>query len=162
MQFKEAARQLNPEDIADVLEVQAADAEDAAAAEDEPDTKTTGGAQAASDKLNVATEPKVKSGPKILQANSADTVKQAGQQAGSPPVINAAGATKDVHEADLDLTHADSAPGTLLSQLHGVTLLSLIWQWLALCTRLQYNCQQCAVNLAQTGTPLHEGAPALG
>lgn len=114
MQFKEAARQIDPEDIADVLEVQAADAEDAAEAEDEPDAKTTAGAQAASDKQNLASESKAKSAPKIIQATSADTVKQAEQQAVTPPVINAAGATKDVHEADLDLTHADSAPGTLL------------------------------------------------
>lgn len=109
-QFKEAARQIDPEDIADVLEVQAADAEDAAEAEDEPDAKTTAGAQAASDKQNLASESKAKSAPKIIQATSADTVKQAEQQAVTPPVINAAGATKDVHEADLDLTHADSAP----------------------------------------------------
>ena len=67
----------------------------------------------------LAADVKAKSAPKVIQADAAINAKQAsddtaGHKEVMRPVINAAGATKDVHEADLDLTHADSAPGTLL------------------------------------------------
>ena len=67
-------------------------------------------------RYSLAADVKASSASKVIQADPAITVKQESNDAAGEvmrPVINAAGATKDVHEADLDLTHADSAPGTL-------------------------------------------------
>lgn len=115
LQFKQAAHQVDAEEIADVLEVQAADAEDATEAEDEA------GAEAAAEKQNLAADAKAKSAPKIIQADPEKDVRQVESHLTEQvkrPVVNAEGATKDVHEADLDLSHADSAPGAL--SLNGI------------------------------------------
>ena len=114
-QFQQAAQQIEAEDIADVLQVQAADAEDATEAEEEPDTETNAAekAQAAAGRQGLVKDAAArladsKSAPKTV---TADGVAADGM---THPVIDAAGVTKDVHESDLDLTHADSAPGVLV------------------------------------------------
>ena len=93
LQFKQAARQVDADEIADVLEEQAADAEDAAAAEEGLDAEAAAAVKASA------------AGDHLLVDVKASK---------SAPVINAEGATKDVHEADLDMSHADSAPGMII------------------------------------------------
>lgn len=86
---------MEAEDIADVLEVQAADAEDAQLNEEgntEGNTEATVKAQAAVDAGHVTGE--------VTHPLLDGQARQA-----------ATGATKDVHEADLDMSHTDSAPG---------------------------------------------------
>ncbi|KAL3136783.1 hypothetical protein ABBQ38_005497 [Trebouxia sp. C0009 RCD-2024] len=115
-QFKEAARQVDAEEIADVLEEQAADAEDAAGAEEGLDAEGTAAfkAQAAAERQNLAADAKAKAAPSLVQADPAVVAAQNGGHVTggvTDSVTNAEGTTKDVQEPDLDLSHADSAPG---------------------------------------------------
>ena len=116
LQFKDAARQVEAEDIADVLEEQAADAEDAAGAEEGLDAEGTAAfkAQAAAEQQNLAADAKAKAAPNLIQADPAVVAAQnGGDVTGEVTQLktDAEGATKDVREPDLDLSHADSAPG---------------------------------------------------
>lgn len=115
-QFEEAARQIDAEDIADVLEEQAADAEDAAGAEGAGDAEGNAAfkAQAAAERQNLAADAKAKAAPDIVQADPAVVAAQKGGHVTrevTHPVDHAEGATKDVREPDLDLSNAKSAPG---------------------------------------------------
>lgn len=119
LQFKEAARQVDAEEIADVLEEQAADAEDAAGAEEGLDAEGTAAfkAQAAAERQNLAADAKVKAAPNLVEADPAIAAAQIGGHVTgglTDSVTSAEGATKDVREPDLDLSHADSAPGMLM------------------------------------------------
>lgn len=132
LQFQEAARQIGADDIADVLEEQAADAEDAAAAEEGLDAEGTAAfkAQAAAERQNLAADANAHSAPDDPPV----VVAQAGGHVAEEvthPVVNAEGATKDVHEADLDMSHADSAPGM-------ITCLSLVCPGLNLTSRRMF------------------------
>ena len=113
LQFKAAARQVDADEIADVLEEQAADLEDAAA-DEELDAEATPAlkAQAAVTRQNLIAGANAKS----ASENPAVVASQGGRHMGEEthPVVNAEGATKDVHEADLDMSHADSAPGIVM------------------------------------------------
>ena len=113
LQFKDAARQVDADEIADVLEEQAADAEDAAAAE-ELDAETTAAmkTQAAAKQQKLASDADAKSASKDPAVVASQGVGRMGEE--THPVVNAEGATKDVHEADLDMSHADSAPGIVM------------------------------------------------
>lgn len=115
MQFQKAAQQRDADDIADVLDVQAADAEDAQV--DEELAQSELGDTLGIDSTNSDTLSKdsaKQAATTGLQAAS-DSASQAGQLVGS--VTNAqaggkaAGKTQDAHEADLDLTHMDKPPG---------------------------------------------------
>ena len=128
MQFKDAARQVDPEDIADVLEEQAADAEDAAGVEEGTNTEVTAAfkAQAAAERQNLAADAKAKAAPNLIQADPALVAAQnGGDVAGevTHSVTDVEGATKDVQEPDLDLSHADSAPGTIHMPLRSMVKL---------------------------------------
>lgn len=118
LQFQEAAQQRDADDIADVLDVQAADAEDAKddedpeqadADEDEDasfrDTDVQGG---------VLPQTGLKAAATTVKDAASDAATGLGQaaKAGAKPLTDskAAGATEDVHEADLDLSHADNPP----------------------------------------------------
>lgn len=119
LQFKEAARQVDAEEIADVLEEQAADAEDAAGAEEGLDAEGTAAfkAQAAAERQNLAADAKAKAAPSLVQADPAVVAAQNGGHVTggvTDSVTNAEGTTKDVQEPDLDLSHADSAPGMVM------------------------------------------------
>lgn len=119
VQFEEAARQIDAEDIADVLEEQAADAEDAAGAEGAGDAEGNAAfkAQAAAERQNLAADAKAKAAPDIVQADPAVVAAQKGGHVTrevTHPVDHAEGATKDVREPDLDLSNAKSAPGMLM------------------------------------------------
>lgn len=124
LQFQEAARQIGADEIADVLEEQAADAEDAAAAEEGLDAEGTAAfkAQAAAERQNLAADAKAKAAPDdppaVVEGQAGDRVAEEVTH----PVVNAEGATKDVHEADLDMSHADSAPGTIM-----FVVISMVW-----------------------------------
>lgn len=100
-----------------MLEEQAADAEDAAVAEEVLEAEATAAlkTQAVANRQNPGTDAKAKS----ASENPAVIASQGGGRIGEEthPVINAEGATKDVHEADLDLSHANSAPGTVICLL---------------------------------------------
>ena len=97
-----------------MLEEQAADAEDAAAEKEVLDAEAVAAlkAQAAAKRQNPAADANAKS----ASDNPAVIASQGGGRMveNTHPVINAEGATKDVHEADLDMSHADSAPGTVM------------------------------------------------
>ncbi len=115
LQFKQAAQQVEAEDIADVLEVQAADAEDAQL-DEEPNTEAEAAvkAAAAAERQNLAVDAKAKSEPRLVQDNPAKANGGLVTRDLPHPLLDgqaAAAVTKDVHEADLDLSHADSAPG---------------------------------------------------
>ena len=124
LQFQEAARQIGADEIADVLEEQAADAEDAAAAEEGLDAEGTAAfkAQAAAERQKLAADAKAKSAPDDPPAVLAGQAGGHVVEEVTHPVVNAEGATKDVHEADLDMSHADSAPGMthVLRHQHGL------------------------------------------
>ena len=114
LQFKQAARQVDADEIADVLEEQAADAEDAAWEEGlNAEATAAYKAQAAAEQQNLAADANAKSAtddPAVIASQGGGQVAEGGTR----PVINAEGATKDVHEADLDMSHADSAPGIVM------------------------------------------------
>ena len=110
LQFKQAAQQIEAEDIADVLEEQAADAEDAQL-DEQGDTEAEAAvkaAAAAERNAQAISEPKLDHNDPA-KANGGLVTEQLPH-----PLLDGqikAGVTKDVHEADLDLSHADSAPG---------------------------------------------------
>ena len=115
LQFKQATQQIDAEEILDVLEGQAADAEDA-----QPDEETNTEAEAAvkaaaaAEQQNPAVDAKAKSEPTLVQDNPAKANGDIVTRDLPHPLLDgqaAAAVTKDVHEADLDLSHADSAPG---------------------------------------------------
>lgn len=115
LQFKQAAQQIEAEDIADVLEVQAADAEDAQL-DDQGDTEAEAAvkAAAAAERQNLAVDAQANSEPKLKPNDPAKA--NGGLVTGQlpHPLLDgqiATKVTKDVHEADLDMSHADSAPG---------------------------------------------------
>ena len=115
LQFKQATQQIDAEDIADVLEVQAADAEDAQL-DEEPNTEAAAAvkAAAAAEQQNLAVDAKAKSEPRLVQDDPAKANGGLVTRDLPHPLLDgqaAAAVTKDVHEADLDLSHADSAPG---------------------------------------------------
>ena len=115
LQFKQAAHQVEAEDIADVLEVQAADAEDAQL-DEEADTEAEAAVkvQAAAEGKNLAADAQAKSESRLTQDDPAKANGGLVTRELPHPLLNgqtAVGVTKDVHEADLDLSHADSAPG---------------------------------------------------
>lgn len=103
LQFKQATQQIDAEDIADVLEVQAADAEDAQL-DEEPNTEAEAAVKAAvaAKQQNLAVDAPAKANGGLVTRDLPHPLLD-GQAA--------AAVTKDVHEADLDLSHADSAPG---------------------------------------------------
>ncbi|DBA88087.1 TPA: hypothetical protein ACH3X2_005086 [Trebouxia sp. C0005] len=114
-QFKQATQQIDAEDIADVLEVQAADAEDAQLDEEtKTEAEAAVKAAAAAEQRNLAVDAKAKSEPKLVQNHPAKANGGLVTRDLPHPLLDgqaAAAVTKDVHEADLDLSHADSAPG---------------------------------------------------
>ena len=114
MQFQEAAQQRDAEDIADVLDVQAADAEDAQMDEELAQSDSSATEDINTDIATTTKDSIKQAGASGLQAAS-DAASQAGHAAGAVTQAvtggNAAGKTKDAHEADLDLSHTDNAPG---------------------------------------------------
>ena len=115
LQFKQATQQIDAEEIADVLEVQAADAEDAQLDEEtNTEAESAVKAAAAAEQQNLAVDAKSKSEPRLVQDNVAKANDGLVTTDLPHPLLDgqaAAAVTKDVHEADLDLSHADSAPG---------------------------------------------------
>lgn len=114
-QFKQATQQIDAEEIADVLEVQAADAEDAQL-DEETNTEAEAAVKtaAAAEQQNLAVDAKSKSEPRLVHDNVAKANGGLVTRDLPHPLLDgqaAATVTKDVHEADLDLSHADSAPG---------------------------------------------------
>ena len=131
---------MQPDEIADILEVQAADAEDDSViegADAEPDNKADSTAdseadyvgvqeadpeadaalrvQATAERQNLAADAQAKAEPKLIQADL--TNPDQAKQDLSHPLLDgqtrqeATGVTQDLHEADLDLSHTDKAPG---------------------------------------------------
>ena len=103
MQFQEAAQQRDADDIADVLDVQAADAEDAQV--DEELAQSELGDALGIDSTN--SDSLSKDSAKQAATTGLQAASDAASQAGG----KAAGKTKDAHEADLDLTHMDKPAG---------------------------------------------------
>ena len=98
-----------------MLEVQAADAEDAQL-DEEPNTEAEAAVKAAAavKQQNLAVDAKAKSEPRLVQDDPAKANGGLVTRDLPHPLLDgqaAAAVTKDVHEADLDLSHADSAPG---------------------------------------------------
>ena len=115
LQFKEGARQVAAEDIADELQGQAADAEDAQI-EEAGDTEAAAAlkAQAAAQHSKAAGGADTKTAPVRTQHDKAGTNGGVITRELTQPVVGgeaARGVSNDVHEADVDLSHADSAPG---------------------------------------------------
>jgi len=154
LQFKQATQQIDAEDIADVLEVQAADAEDAQL-DEEPNTEAAAAvkAAAAAEQQNLAVDAKAKSEPRLVQDDSAKANGGLVTRDLPHPLLDgqaAAAVTKDVHEADLDLSHADSAPGEGCCQscLWCSSAAVCLWCWCGLgilnCNSIAFVPQQAA------------------
>ena len=113
LQFQEAAQQRDAEDIADVLDVQAADAEDAQV--DEELAQSELGAAMGIDSTNADTLSKdsIKQAANTGLHSASDAASQAGQLVEAVTGGKATGKTKDAHEADLDLSHMDKPPGRI-------------------------------------------------
>lgn len=98
-----------------MLDVQAADAEDAQMGEELAQSDSSATDDDTNTDTVTTTKDSIKqAGATGLQAAS-DAASQAGHVAGAVTQAvtsgNAAGKTKDAHEADLDLSHTDNAPG---------------------------------------------------
>lgn len=117
MQFQEAAQQRDADDIADVLDVQAADAEDAQVDEELEQSEGAAASGLANSAGGALSKDSFKQAAKTgLQAASDAASQVGGAVTKGVTGGNAAGKTKDAHEADLDLTHTDKAPGTQQAQ----------------------------------------------